>query len=745
MTRWAKASISGAVVGLVGVIISLFPFGFQLEEDLGLDLLFRLRGAKTSPANVVVIGMDSASAKALSLSRKPERWPRDLHARLVNGLAEHGATVVVFDVILDEPRQKDHDLQFADALRSAGNVVLCEYLQQDYLPFQSGTKNDSRPVNIEKQIFPIPLFENAAAGTGPFPLPKVPVKTSRFWTFKKGAGGVPTLPVVAFFVYARSTWHELVHLVGQEAPDFAAQLSPDGRLPMTIRSLRIGLKNDPHLFETIANHFSQSREGGKAPSRIRIVESMLHLLQNPDSRYLNFYGPPGSIHTVSYFQALESVTHPETAKNPIDFKNKAVFVGYADYSRPQKKDEFHTVFSQPDGIDISGVEIAATAFANLLENVSVYPLRSGWYLILTGGWGIALGMLCFQTTAVIAALGTIGIGSVYLLLCSFLFNRTGTWLPLTSPLFIQIPVAYFGTLAWKFFDVNKERQRIKKAFGYYLPNDIVHRLATNLTHVKTTSQTVYGTCLFTDAGQYTSLAESMAPDELSKFMNKYYETIFEPVRKHGGIISDVVGDSMMAIWATADPDARLRQSACRAALDVQRAVRRFNRAPDTHPLTTRIGLHSGYITLGNIGAMDHFEYRPVGDIVNTASRMEGLNKYLGTRVLVSEEVIVKLDDFLLRHMGRFILAGKNRSIVAYELIDRKEMTTEHQRALCKTFESGINAFSQHAWVEAMEYFEACLKIRPADAPSTFYLNWCIKYQKYPSEAIMNGIIRLENK
>jgi adenylate cyclase len=202
---------------------------------------------------------------------------------------------------------------------------------------------------------------------------------------------------------------------------------------------------------------------------------------------------------------------------------------------------------------------------------------------------------------------------------------------------------------------------------------------------------------------------------------------------------------MMAIWATADPDAMLRQSACLAALDVQHAIHRFNHLPDMHALSTRIGLHSGYIVLGNIGAMDHFEYRPVGDIVNTASRIEGLNKYLGTCIIVSEEVITHLDDFLLRYLGQFLLSGKKRPVAAYELIDRKEMTTEHQRELCKTFERGIKAFSQHAWVEAMEYFEKCLKIELQDGPSTFYLNWYMRYHKDPSQAMINGIIRLENK
>ncbi len=91
---------------------------------------------------------------------------------------------------------------------------------------------------------------------------------------------------------------------------------------------------------------------------------------------------------------------------------------------------------------------------------------------------------------------------------------------------------------------------------------------------------------------------------------------------------------MLAVWATTEPDLSLRSRACLAALDIASAVDRFNAASGRLALPTRIGLHSGQLLLGSVGAMDHYEYRAVGDIVNTATRLEGLNKHLGTRLLV---------------------------------------------------------------------------------------------------------------
>jgi adenylate cyclase len=141
-------------------------------------------------------------------------------------------------------------------------------------------------------------------------------------------------------------------------------------------------------------------------------------------------------------------------------------------------------------------------------------------------------------------------------------------------------------------------------------------------------QRVYGICLMTDAERYTALCERLEPERLHALMNRYYEALFEPVIRRGGIISNIVGDSMLALWTTELPDRRSREQACLAALEIADAAERFNLAQDGIRLPTRIGLHCGELVLGPVGAADHYEYRAVGDIVNTASRVQGLNKGL---------------------------------------------------------------------------------------------------------------------
>jgi adenylate cyclase len=156
-------------------------------------------------------------------------------------------------------------------------------------------------------------------------------------------------------------------------------------------------------------------------------------------------------------------------------------------------------------------------------------------------------------------------------------------------------------------------------------------------------------------------------------------------------------------------------------------------------------MHSGYISLGNVGAMDHYEYRAVGDIVNTASRMEGLNKYLGTQILVSDEVLDQLDGFFKRRLGKFVLAGKSKPVEIYELICKVETSSAKQKKLCSIFTRGFDAYQLQSWGEAIDCFNGALELDDADGPSRFYRVQAEKYRANPPAADWDGTIYLDKK
>ena len=132
MSRLAKAAILGLLTGLLGLVMSYIPFGLDLEEDVGLSLLFKLRGVRRPPPEVIIVGIDKVSAVDLNLPEKAERWPRSVHARLVDALAQRGAAVIAFDIFFEEPRSPEEDSRFAAAMKNAQNVILCRSIKRPW-------------------------------------------------------------------------------------------------------------------------------------------------------------------------------------------------------------------------------------------------------------------------------------------------------------------------------------------------------------------------------------------------------------------------------------------------------------------------------------------------------------------------------------------------------------------------------------------------------------------------------------
>ena len=277
------------------------------------------------------------------------------------------------------------------------------------------------------------------------------------------------------------------------------------------------------------------------------------------------------------------------------------------------------------------------------------------------------------------------------------------------------------------------------------PPDAVDKLMANLRNVKADAQLLHGTCLATDVEQYTRLAESMPPDALGSLMNEYYDVLSAEVAKSGGVVTDLVGDTMMAVWAAATPNSAMRARACQGALAIATAVAHFNQVPGRPPLPTRIGLHSGPIRLGNIGGARRMEYRAVGDIVNTASRIEGLNKQLGTRILMSGDTLDDVPGLVTRELGTFLLAGKSTPLVIHELLGVVGSVPTAVMARTERFDEALATFRTGEWAGAGAQFAALLAELPDDRAVQFYVNVCARYVEHGPDTLEQGAVRIATK
>ena len=742
-----KEILFALTMGLSGLVFGMLPALQTLEQTHALAWLFDWRGVVRAPADVVIVAIDGDSATRLGLPPKPAQWPRTVHAQLITQLAQAGASTIIFDLLFDHAAAiPSQDLALAAAMRAAGNVLLVESLVQEQLVVANTDGSSVGTASVERAIVPIALLAHAALGSAALPLPR-DERINAAWFFKADEGAIATLPSLALQGHALAGYAPFMQHLRQRDPTFAATLPADvaalrrsGSLDSVALQLRRHVDAHPDLVNELQQDLAHDRSADAGAAST--LHALLALYAGPDARYLNFYGPARTITTIPYDRVLQGLP-------PGAVRGKAVFVGYsaaAVNDQDRIRDDYHTVFSGADGLQLSGVEIGATAFANVLEDSARRPLDPVWRLALLFGWGSVLALVAqrgrVSHIAVALALGS----GAYLAAAAWLFLRCQLWLPLVTPLLVQLPVVLLSTAVLRYLAASLQRDRIQHAFSHFIPPAMVEQLAGEARAIDAASELCFGVCLATDAASYTSLAESMEPVALTALMNRYYAILFAPVAAHGGIVSDVKGDAMLAIWTGHHADRRLRVHACNAALEIQHNLDSLQQpGMASQVLPTRIGLDVGPLTLGNVGAGQHYEYRAVGDTVNTASRIENLNRQLGTSVLAAAAVIDGLDEFVLRPLGAFLLPGKSLPVTVVELRARRDRQTRQDSWLCDTFATALDAFRQQHWEVALATFSSILERMPTDGPSRFYLHQCVRNITEAPAQPWNAVMRIDEK
>jgi adenylate cyclase len=728
-----RSLVLGGVLGVAGLVVSWLPVTSTLEEGLGLGLLFTIRGPLPSPTEVAVVGVSRDAARAVGQTTELDTWSRDLHGGLLDRLSAGGASTVAFDLTFNERRAGEGDAIFAAAIERAGNVVLLEWTESDVKPL-----GGSSQAWIEKRMPPLPELKAAALGSGPFVLPTYPFKVGQFWTFGRASDDIPSLPVVALQAHLLPHYEDFVRLVelarpGATAPwpQARAAVERRGELEVTMTEIRRTFQNDAGL----GGAARRELDGANYDAAVRsALEVLLDLYAGPSSRFLNFYGPARSVPTLPYDQAL-------SGSGEIGVEGKLLFVGLSEPRQPEQQDDFISVFSQNTGVNLSGVELGATAAANLLEQRTLEPLSLPLRGALIVALGVMFGFLVGSATAARAAAVAALAGAGYFSVAYWQFASAYVWLPLVVPLLVQLPASFGTAIWWSYRDLAAQRERVRTALGYYVPWSVVAGLTDETLAPGADGQLLYGTCLVTDAESYTSVAERLQPNELAELVNDYYRAIFRAVKAHGGEISDTAGDSMVAVWASGRPDASTRMHAAQASLAILDAVAEFNRAHTDSPLPTRVGLETGEMLLGNIGGEQRYEYRAVGDIVNTASRIQGLNQLLGTRVLVSATTVAGI-EWPAREVGTFILRGKRLPVSVLEPISAGGCRLD-ARGLAE-FAAALGAFRAGEWLAAESGFAVLTARFPDDGPSRYYEALSVKMRQ-DLPANWTGAVRITTK
>jgi len=729
--QWPAILLSLFAGGIVGALVWTTPIGQGLETELGLSWLFKLRGPRAAAPEVLVIPIDNQAATALSQPpiHSLDRWDRSLFATLIDRLAAAGASVIAFDVaFLEQGKDPRADELLSAAISRAGNVVLLAWLDQQRPDALTGS-----PVvlNLDRLTGPIAKLADAARAVAPWPLYK-DARTNRFPTYPVIAGTPrPTLPLVALHLYKRS--------------DIDLLRRCSGVKPLVSHSDAPPKASDEILLLRQALHTSPMP--ATAPCADPALRSLAASYLENAEIFFNYFGPPGTLVASPLHHWLASDTTPP----PLGLKEKAVFIGVADYSAVQQTDSFYTIYRSDRGNrDISGVELAANAFANLLHRDHLQPVGALAGLVILLLFGALIGVPAYRLPAKIAVAAVLALSGTYVFAALSLFSQQNLWLPLAIPLLIQMPLAI--ALGWRlrYLRAKRLKEAYRGAVEHYVPPHIAERIE-QVGHIGIEPEPRYAICMHSDIAGYTALAERLGSDPAAfkALENEYWELIGEEILQESGQMLEIAGDGMSAVWAAEEPSPALQARACRAAIRMLRAVDRFNlHHPDT-PFPTRIGMHAGRVALGNVGGGGHYTWAVGGDIATTAARLENdLNKLMGTCLAISEEALNMLPEqdkepFRFRYLGRYILQGKRADVQVFEPLT----VTEHGSGLgdehLRWYEAGLTAFHSGDWGDAEYLFEKVLFDRPADGPSAFYRRLSDHYLKktqQPPHPDMPGLI-----
>ena len=312
----------------------------------------------------------------------------------------------------------------------------------------------------------------------------------------------------------------------------------------------------------------------------------------------------------------------------------------------------------------------------------------------------------------------------------------------------------------KIFEIKELTKTIKsmklsvETFAKYAPKDLVQKLVKTGVTPELGGYTKNITILFSDIENFSTISENLPAEYLILHLSEYFDEMTKEIMRHNGVIDKYIGDSVMAMWGAPNDDEDQVINACYAALSCQEMLEqlKIKWAPLGKPaLPTRIGLHHGSVIVGNVGSQDRMSFTAIGDNVNIASRLEGANKFYGTKILASETVEeIARGKILFRIIDKIAVKGKALGVVVYEpLCSMKDADDESYYRnidLCAKSKEAFELYQKKDFREALAYYQKILKLFPETRPSVEpMILRCEEYLKFPPEENWDGIYKLSGK
>jgi adenylate cyclase len=746
----------------------------QRIEFNSLDTRFRYRSPSFTPIdpNIVIVDIDQRSQEVLG------KWPfsRTNFAHMLDALQEDGAKVVAFDITFDKPdesaapirkiladfeqRQKngrnvdpkyeawlrsmageyDADARFAAALKRFGPVVLGNFFLKkeelngipsktldDYanlIDWFGLSKNSINPATGKQDFADLvskydregDLFSATVANIPVLANPDDPDKTSiGFFNISGDSDGVLRRALLVL-PFGRS----------QNVSDWQMFGS------LEVQAVRLNLGLTASQLTVNYNQFGVASLDFADKLRIR-PDSTGHM-------QINYHGPRG---TYPYHSIADVVTKKFA---PGTFTHKTVLVGASATGIGDQRTPPY------GGIDYPGVEVHANVIDNMLhQNFLVRgATQSLWDVLLIFFFGIPLGIWMALVSPRWMWFGLALL--IPLALVDYAAFLHSWWLNFTIPAMTLVGNVMLVSL-YRALVEEKEKRRVRTAFGQYLSPEVIRRLLLNpqLVDPRKTDISV----MFSDIRGFTTISEKLDAQDLAVFLNQYLSEMTRIVFEYAGTLDKYIGDAVMAFWGAPFEEPGHAARACNSALDMMARVRWMQKnweAEGKPHLDIGIGLNTGVASVGNMGSALRYGYTALGDTVNLSSRLEGLNKEYGTHIIVNETTYLAARDggFIFRELDLIQVKGKLQPVTIYELVGREaeigaDADAADTRSRLDVFDRARQLYRGRRWADAQSAFQNVLDRWPEDGPSRTYWKRCQEYLFEEPPSAWDGVFTMSHK
>jgi adenylate cyclase len=288
-----------------------------------------------------------------------------------------------------------------------------------------------------------------------------------------------------------------------------------------------------------------------------------------------------------------------------------------------------------------------------------------------------------------------------------------------------------------------------RSFRKFVPADVVRALLAAGQDASLGGERRTVTIYFSDIADFTSISERLTPEQLVSQLAEYLGAQSDQIHESLGTVDKYIGDAIMAFWGAPAVNPRHALAACTAAVRNQELLRSMRQkwSAENKPLfLTRIGLNTGEVLVGNIGSAARLNYTVIGDAVNLASRLEGLNKYYGTEILISESTYLEAQDGVVaRPLDWVSVKGKTAGVLIYELLGLKGEVKSNSADLVEVYSSALASYRKQDWKRAIELFEQVLRIKPEDHPASQMIKRCQEYRATSPPEGWDGVHHMASK